>query len=192
MEWLEQDIEDLKLGVAIQLHYKSIAEILNRSYGGVRDKASRLGLLKPKNLSDDEYIRRLPKDISPLEPYIDTETKIIHKHSCGYKWKASPHHILRGTSCPACASSVFKLERPALTYLVYFHALGLYKVGVTGRSIKERFRQEAQPYEVIFYRGFEKGKDAKELEDAWLINLGSRLYNSNELKGGNTETFIYD
>ena len=192
MKWTEQEVADLKLGVAILLPYKEVAEILGKSYGSIRDKASRLGLKKPANLGTYAYIQRLPKDIKSLEEYIDTKAKILHKHNCGHEWRVAPHDILRGNSCPACADSSFKLGKPAMAYLIHFYALGIYKVGITNRTVKKRFLQEEQPYEVILERYFEKGSKAKELETIWLSNLKPFLYNTNELKDGNTETFIYD
>ena len=122
--------------------------------------------------------------------YINKRTKLLHKHSCGYIWEATPETILKNKSCPNCSISGFKLNEPAITYLIHFYALDIYKVGITNRTIKQRFRQEPQPYEIIFYREFEKGQEAKNLETEWLNNLKPLLYNTGELKSGNTETFI--
>ena len=43
------------------------------------------------------------RSIEVLEEYINAHTKILHKcNICGNTWKATPHDILRGTSCPTC------------------------------------------------------------------------------------------
>ena len=140
----------------------------------------------------EKYKTELPEDIEALEEYINSYTKILHKHSCGHKWAIRPSSILSGSGCPKCAKTGFKSTTAGTTYLVYFYALGIYKVGITNRTVKERFNEELQPYDIILERHFNKGKDAKELETEWLDNLKPFLYNTNELKSGNTETFIYE
>ena len=198
MKWSAQEVKDLKLGVSIGLPVKEIASILNRTYSATRARMSILGLKSSctrggySRKSHETYEAELPKSIQVLEGYVDTKTKILHRHSCGHEWRVRPNHILRGRGCPKCAKYGFNTEKPAIAYLIQFNALSIYKVGVTNRNIKDRFSDEPQPYEVVLERYFEKGSKAKELETIWLSNLKPFLYNTNELKDGNTETFIYD
>jgi glutaredoxin len=143
--------------------------------------------------TDIEYQALVPEDIEVLEKYTRVDVKLLHRHTiCGHEWYVIPHSILRGSSCPNCSKTGFNTGKLAITYLVYFHALGIYKVGITNRTVKERFQSEPQPYKVILERHFEKGVDARDLETKWLKNLKPLLYNTTELKDGNTETFIYD
>ena len=97
--------------------------------------------------------------------------------------------MLLGRGCSKCAKGGFKPTKPATTYLIHFPELDLYKVGITNRTVKERFCQEPQPYEVILERHHTKGTDARKLETEWLSNLKPLLHNTNELTSGNTETF---
>ena len=52
-----------------------------------------------------EELKSINPNIEPYEEYINTDTKILHKCLiCGNIWKAAPTNILRGNSCPDCAS----------------------------------------------------------------------------------------
>ena len=51
---------------------------------------------KVKKLFDNEYIF--------LEPYVNTMTSILCKHSCGHKWKVRPDNLFQGKRCPLCSN----------------------------------------------------------------------------------------
>ena len=109
MKWLEQEVEDLKLGVGIGLKVEEIADILSRTESSVLHKMSKLSI-KSKvvrvawNKKDNiTYKSELPKDIEALEPYINDNTSILHQHTCGYKWAVKPTNILQGKGCPKCS-----------------------------------------------------------------------------------------
>ena len=145
-----------------------------------------------KRLNTKEYQNKVSKDIQVLGTYKNNYTKILHKHACGFEWLAQPRNILQGQNCPKCSKSGFKANNPAILYLIYFPALKLYKVGITNRSIKQRFKNEKYYYEIVFYRIFSKGLEARALETKWIKNLTPYMYNSEELHDGNTETFYYE
>ena len=108
--------------------------------------------------SPDSYLDDLlAKNImyTPLEPYIDTDTSILHRcPNCTTEWKARPSHILRGHGCPKCKrpggySFTFfenypeKGSIPGICYLVVLidkesKEKIAYKIGVTkGTSNKD-------------------------------------------------------
>lgn len=58
-----------------------------------------------KTLSESEYDRRIGSDYLRLQPYIKVDTKILHRHKCGYEWSVRPRNILgRPGTCPKCFS----------------------------------------------------------------------------------------
>jgi len=135
-----------------------------------------------------QYKDELPLDIIVLGRYINNNTKIQHKHSCGYIWRSTPHNILRGHNCPKCFNTGFNDDLPAVTYCVYFKDLELYKIGISN-NYTNRIKKFGIKPEVIFTREFSKGIDAMSLEKEWKENLKDYLVNTGLLKSGNTETF---
>ena len=61
-----------------------------------------------KNLSYEERLQKIGSNLTPLEPYINRRTKILHKCKvCGYEWKTSPGNILdHKTGCPKCSHRI--------------------------------------------------------------------------------------
>ena len=69
----------------------------------------------PKKKTNDEFINELQlknPSINPLEPYINSVTKIqCECRICGHKWLATPSHLLHGEGCPVCARNRGALKR---------------------------------------------------------------------------------
>jgi len=177
---------------------KICAEVLDRSTDSIRHRAKFLGIkytgesgtLKKARA---KYLKFLDNsEYSLIDEYTKTHDKLLHRHICGYEWRVRPNDILFGNSgCPSCATRGFKSSDPAITYLVHFEALNLYKVGVTS-NLTKRFKSFTNKPSLVFYREFSAGRDALKLEKLWLQNIKQLLYNSNELINGNTETFYYE
>lgn len=58
---------------------------------------------KGRNMNTQGFISRLPKGYTLLEDYINTDTKVLFKHECGFIWRTTPHNIISGNGCPKCA-----------------------------------------------------------------------------------------
>lgn len=61
-------------------------------------------------LTNEEFKRRVAQknngQFTFLEPYINTETKILCKcNKCGYEWKTSPHAFFNTKGCPRCQTN---------------------------------------------------------------------------------------
>lgn len=145
--------------------------------------------------SHQEYAKEIPWEV--LDPYIDTRTPITHRCTEGHEWKASPSNIMRGRGCPQCATSGFNPNNPAILYYlkVYKNNSVFYKVGITNRTVKERFNKIDYDSMTILYEvPFDLGSDAKELEQSILTEFKEyRLKNIEVLtSGGNTELFDFD
>ena len=65
--------------------------------------------VKSKTKSNDQFIKELQQkncNIEPLEPYVNSATKIMCSCTvCGYSWKVRPNSLLRGYGCPNCAGN---------------------------------------------------------------------------------------
>ena len=249
--WTSTDLEVLKDEVGKGTTHLNIATLLNRNEKAVGRMARQMGWSSINRVqpTTEEYRNKLPKDIVILEEYVTANTKVLHRHSCGYEWLVRPAHILhngsgcpkcagnlqktpeqyrnelhkdytaledytsgktkilhrhtvcghewrvlpidmlRGHGCPKCAKYCFDTHKPAVTYLIYFPSLEIYKVGVTG-NLEKRMKQFGYEPEILLIRHFSAGKEAKELETRWLNTLEPFMHNTNKLKSGNTETFI--
>lgn len=188
--WKLDEIEVLKAFIESGWSHKDTANELNRSISAVATKCSDLKIVSKYNTkrTPEQYQKELPNSIIALEDYVNAHINILHKHSCGYEWKAEPNSILKGRGCPKCAKYGFDESAPATTYCIYFPNLDLYKIGITN-NLKRRMQEYAQDIEVILTHTFSLGKDAKYLEKQWLCNVNHLKYNTGILRTGNTETF---
>ena len=135
-------------------------------------------------VTNSEYISRLPEDIKALQPYINSRTKITHKHiKCGYEWEASPGNILSGYGCPYCVGASSNT-----VYLVYFSELNLYKIGVA-KNVYLRQYGFGQPSVVVHKETYSTEPQARQIEKILLDKVKNLMYDSGILKSGNTETF---
>lgn len=54
----------------------------------------------------EQYEKEVSEDYQVLQPYINSYTKILHKHLvCGHEWIITPNHILSGQGCPECGGT---------------------------------------------------------------------------------------
>jgi hypothetical protein len=271
--WTGEEIEILKYNYSIGIPTDNIGILLNRTGESVRKKASRLGIEHlDKSIiqvfDHESYIKALNKKNStliPLEKYIDTRTKILHKcNKCDKIYKSSPRVRLR-TGCKYCAVhgdfgsakttnqyilelknigvNVYPIEpyvnaytkilhkckdcgkeeyykpssklegygcrycrrtgsgisntEPCLLYLIKINDFpnieNLFKLGITSKSISDRMLSAGiKNYEIILERHFTLGIEAIKLEKIWLSNIKKFKFNTELLKNGNTETFIYE
>lgn len=106
-----------------------------------------------------------------------------------------PGNHYKGQGCPSCANHGFNKSKPALLY--YLKVVRdnevFYKIGITNRTIKERFGSDMQYIEVLNIKYFLNGSKASQLEQ-WLLSRYSdyKILNKHPLKIGNTELFNID
>ena len=131
------------------------------------------------------------------EEYKGTHIPILHKCNKGHVWKARPSQILSGKGCPSCATFRIDPNSPAALYYIKL-CIGItsyYKIGITTRTIKERFRDESHlEITELYYNIFSTAQEALDLESSILCEFSQyRSSSVNILKsGGNTELFNKD
>jgi hypothetical protein len=151
-------------------------------------------------LTQEEVIVRL-REVSPK---IEVHGRYQRAHDpiavscreCGYAWTASPWPLLNGGGCPACAGYGFQPDKPAtFYYLKVTNPCGvpLFKIGITNRSIEQRFKGEVGKFEKLLEAKFSKGINARKLEQALLKGFALYAYTGPPvLSGGNSELFTKD
>lgn len=116
---------------------------------------------------------------------------------CGHEGNMTPNNFWRGRGCPICAESGFNKTLPAiLYYLRVERAEGspLYKVGITNRTVQERFNNKDLCLVTIVKEWrFELGADAHR-EEQRIIKLNKQYkYTGDDiLDSGNNELFTTD
>lgn len=99
------------------------------------------------------------------------------------------NHLI-GRGCPNCATSGFDKEKPAILYYLKISSGLAYKIGITNRSVEERFIGEMDQIEILKIWNYEKGIDALKQESQILTRYAEFLYIGPDiLKSGNTELF---
>lgn len=101
----------------------------------------------------------------------------------------------KGSGCPLCASSGFNIMKPATLYYLRVNKDGniAYKIGITNRTIKERFGLDMQYITVLKKWEYLLGADALTAEQTILKENKEFKYTGvNLLESGNTELFTTD
>jgi predicted nucleic acid-binding Zn-ribbon protein len=150
-----------------------------------------------KNFYDEAIKIHSGKYSYNSKTYVNRATKmemICPEH--GSFWQ-TPNDHLHNHGCPSCSANGFKKQDPAILYYFRDNDTGLYKIGITNRSVEQRFRvglfrdRCTLLYEICFL----KGEAALKLEQD-LLNIfkDKRCINLKWPKklGGRTEFFTDD
>lgn len=100
------------------------------------------------------------------------------KFACGHIQDVMLDNTMRGAGCFRCAKGGFDRDKPALLYFleVPFQGLSVYKVGITNRTVAERYAQESVVYRVLKLFYTPVGKNAFNAEKAILNNFCELKY----------------
>lgn len=139
-------------------------------------------------------------DLYPIEKYKSAREKINHICVAGHINYVSPNTVLNSKiGCSQCGQSKgFNPAIPAHLYYVKITEDNLcyYKIGITNRSIPERFKEYRKTKDIVILldKYYEKGIEAKNEESRLL-----KLYEKDRVKidgflkyGGNSELFEID
>ena len=131
--------------------------------------------------------------------YINNSTKV--KIICpehGPFYQLPTNHLNLGHGCPKCANYGFDPNLPAILYYLYDPQENLYKIGITNKTIEERFGKafcSNRAIAILEQKVFNNGEDAYFEEQAILEEFSyARCQNPSwpEEKGGRTEFFKED
>lgn len=148
------------------------------------------------SLSESFVIEELAKEGFTLaSPYITSKIpfKVIcpNGHLSTKRW----NNWYQGSRCQSCAMRGFNPDKPGTLYYLRFEFDGAYyyKIGITNRTVKQRYYREPLPYTEIMTKTFLFGNLAFEEEQAILKKHKKHRYKGNSiLLDGNSELFIKD
>ena len=154
------------------------------------------GLLRRN--STTSFIAKARKVHSDLYDYRNTVVKttndkvIITCKAHGDFEQLQSNH-LAGNGCPICGLTGFQESKPAILYYVSVDNGKAYKIGITNRTIKQRFGADFDKITVLGYASFLTGSDARERETQILREFSEHRYTEEPLLlTGNTELFTKD
>lgn len=127
--------------------------------------------------------------------YKGSHTKIDIKCNIHGVFKQTPATHKKGSGCPKCGGAGFNPLAPAILYYVKVTAEEetLYKVGITNRSVIERFGADMPKVTVLKTWDYDVGADAYSAEQTILeLNSDFKYTGPNVLRSGNTELFTVD
>lgn len=111
---------------------------------------------------------------------------------CGVFQQTASNH-LAGKGCNTCKGCGFNKSKPAILYYLSINNGQAYKIGITNRTIEERFRSDMAYITVLQQTEYLLGKDAYDEEQRILKEFKEFQYiGPNLLKVGNTELFTAD
>lgn len=110
--WTKEEIEFLLEYYHLHGSEFCAKSLPKRSRQAVKSKALSLGLrfsgkqqyINNSHIEYLEWLNNNRPNIIPLENYVNSSTKILHKdQQCGHTWKVIPSNIKKGTNCPTCS-----------------------------------------------------------------------------------------
>lgn len=159
--------------------------------------------IKHRTVTTEEFIQKsrlVHKDKYTYTSvnYITTLIKVkIICNKCNSVFKMRPSDHLGGAGCPSCAKTGFDQNKPAILYYLKIttdKGLTLYKIGITNRSVNERFQlTDLSKIEIIKQEEFALGSDALNKETEIKRKFKEFQYKGPDvLSSGNTELFTKD
>jgi hypothetical protein len=131
--------------------------------------------MKNQKLSRDEFIERATKIHKDLYDYsnvlyknIDTPILIIDPDYGEFYQRPEVH--LRGSGHPSRGNNGFDINKPAILYYLKVKNGSAYKIGITGRSVKERFGSDMKYIKILKIWKFDLGKHAY-LKEQEILNF---------------------
>ena len=127
--------------------------------------------------------------------YVNASTRLKVICPKGHTTRKDWGNFQQGSGCHVCNPHGFNPELSGtLYYLRFAHNFEyFYKIGITNRTVKKRFRLETKPYEIIHQEFFTNGQDALDKELDILAKYKKHKYNGEPfLRDGNTELFTVD
>ncbi len=159
-------------------------------------QSERLRLTREEFIARAEAVHGKGKyDYSEAE-YVDARSKIkiiCYEHG-PFMQNAGKH--MYGSGCPTCTDVGFDPLKPAIVYYLRLDTdTGhLFKIGVTNRTVAERFSRDIDRIKVLAEIPFDVGGEAIDFEREVLQEFAPFRYSGPPVlsQGGNTELFVSD
>lgn len=159
--------------------------------------------IKHRTVTTEEFIQKsrvVHKDKYSYTSvkYITSSIKVkIICNKCNSVFKMRPSDHLLGAGCPSCAKRGFDQTKSAILYYLKIttdKGLILYKIGITNRSVNERFQlTDLSKIEIVKQEEFALGSDALAKETEIKRKFKEFQYKGPDvLSSGNTELFTKD
>lgn len=129
-------------------------------------------------------------DYSSIE-YKGTKTHIDIKCHLHGTFSQTPDNHLQGTGCPGCAVTGFDTSKPGILYYLSINDGQAYKLGITNRSVKQRYiNKDLENIQILHQVHYKNGQDAYLEERRIMTEFKQYKYiGPNLLRDGNTELF---
>ena len=127
--------------------------------------------------------------------YINSKTEVIIICKEHGEFQQRPDtHTYRKSGCSECSGSGgFDKTKPAILYYLSINNGQAYKIGITNKTIKDRFGADIQNITVLHQVHYKSGQDAYNEEQRILKEYKQYKYTGPSLlKSGNTELFNID
>ena len=109
------------------------------------------------------------------------------------EFEQTPNSHLMGSGCNKCVSTGFNPDKPATLYYLSINNGQAYKIGITNRTIEERFGKDILYITILKTWHYNNGREAYNEEQRILKEFKQFKYIGPDLlKSGNTELFSID
>lgn len=151
---------------------------------------------KRKNVNDFSNELKL-EGYKLIGEYKNRRTKVLTLCPQGHEWNVQRADWKKGVRCSLCSGGGgFNFDKPGLLYYlkVKLNNRYLYKIGITNKSVKVRYKGEKARYEVLMEQWYENGQEAFDQEQSILQEYQRYRYTGDKVLtcGGNTELFVID
>lgn len=157
---------------------------------------NRENMLNPQKYTKEQFIEKAVQvhgnkyDYSNVV-YINSLTKVELRCNQGHTFYQVPGSHLQGCGCHYCGDYGFDKTKPAILYYLSINNGEVYKIGITNRSVKERFNNiDLEKITILKTWEYPIGKEAYDKEQEILKLYKEFKYTGiNILQTGNTELF---
>lgn len=126
---------------------------------------------------------------------VDSNVTIICQEHGAFE-QTPQNHVKQESGCPACTKHGFDMSTPAILYYLRvdrFNQSPLYKIGVTNRTVAQRFRHSEDSWRITVLSEQHYGTGSEALKEEKRIITENRAYSYSGpdvlVSGGNTELF---
>ncbi len=156
------------------------------------------GVCAGKNKTTEQFKEEVScanKDVNVIGEYSHSLKHIsVSCKVCNHKWVATPSNLVRGSGCPKCRGLGFDKNKSAILYYLSINNGEAYKIGITNRTIKDRFKgSDLKKIKVLKIWEYKLGADAFRKEQGILKKYKNHKWDGiSLLMVGNTELFSVD